>query len=888
MIGTSHGPYEVTNKLGEGGMGEVYLARDTKLGRSVALKVISEAVARDPERIARFEREARALAALNHPSIAAIYGLEEHEGRQAIVMELVEGPTLADRLIRGPLSVAEAMKIARQIASAVEAAHKAGIIHRDLKPANIKVRPDGTVKVLDFGLARALDPSRPREAESGGRHVTPETKTVMSPAVTEVGVILGTAAYMSPEQARGELADEQSDVWSFGCVCYEMLTGRRAFKASTVAETMAAVLRADVDWTALPVGLSPLVREFLVRCLARDPAERLHAIGDMRLAIEGAFDRAVAPAAGARSGGRRVAAALLGSALLVAVAATAFVWGAARPSGSTVVSRLQMLVPPGQHFYFNGRHLVAVSPDATMVAYTAGLGLWLHRLDDLEGRPVPGAELEARSPFFSHDGQSIGYYAAGELRRVPANGGAPVTIGRAVNPWGASWTADDVIYYGQGPDGIWRLPASGGTGERVIEVQPGEQAQSPHLLPDGDSLLFTLLPARIGSWNRAQIVVQSISSGDRTVLVSGARDARYLSTGHLVYAVNGVLFAASLDVSSRQLGPAVAVARDISDGGNVTGGVHYDIAASGALVYVPRTSVALRLTWVDPNGVETAIPAEPRPYRHPRVSPDGSRIAVEVEDAGNTDIWVGDQRRGTFSRLTIEDDVDSDPIWSADGSRIVFSSVRGAAGLFWMSADGTGSADLLTNATGGVRAFGWTSDGRLLFEELQGPDVRLLSPGSGAAPELKPLFDSPDYFNEVLPALSPDGRWLAYQSTESGQMAIYVRPFPDVSAGRWEVSEGSGFAPLWSHDGRQIFYRSPTSLMAVSIRTSPTFGTSTPRPLFSLADYVLAGTRGIRYDVAPDGRFLMLKDDTGVSAAQSRVIVVQNWFTELERLTAGR
>jgi len=886
VIGTNHGPYAVTDKLGEGGMGEVYRARDTKLGRSVALKVIPEAVARDPERIARFEREARALAALNHPSIAAIYGLEEFAGRQAIVMELVEGPTLADRLIRGPFPVAEALKIACQIASAVEAAHKAGIIHRDLKPANVKVRPDGTVKVLDFGLARALDPTRPREADSGGRHVTTEARTVTSPAMTEAGVILGTVAYMSPEQARGDLADEQSDVWSFGCVCYEMLTGRRPFQARTVADTLAAVLRGDLDWTTLPAGVPPLVREFLVRCLTRDPAERLHAIGDMRLAIEGAFDRAIAPVAVRTPSWRRgLFAAALASVVLAGIA---LAWQYTRPAGSTVVSRLQMLVPPGQHFFFNGRHLVAISPDGTRVAYSAGLGLWLHQLDELEARPVPGAELEARSPFFSADGQSVGYYAAGQLRRVPVNGGAPVTIGPAINPWGASWSADDVIYYGQGPGGIWRVPASGGTAERVIAVEQGEQAQSPHLLPDGDSLLFTLLPAAVGSWNRAQIVVQSIESGERVELVNGARDARYLPTGHLVYVVNGVLFAAPLDVPTRRLGAAVPVVREMFDAGTVTGAVHYDIADTGSLVYVPRIGVALRLTWVDRNGVETAIPALPRPYRHPRVSPDGSRIVVEVEDAGNTDIWVGDHRRGILSRLTIEDDVDSDPIWSPDGSRIVFASVRGAAGLFWMPADGTGSVERLIDATGGVRPFDWTSDGRLLYEELEGAHIRLLRPDGQSTPTVVPLFHAPEYFNEVLPALSPDGRWLAYQSTESGQMAVYVRPLPDVAARRWEVSVGSGFAPLWSHDGRELYYRSPSNLMAVPIQTSPAFSAGPPRPLFSLADYVLAGTRGIRYDVAPDGRFLMLKDDTGISAAQSRVVVVQNWFAELRRLTTAR
>jgi serine/threonine-protein kinase len=898
MIGRTLGPYQVVAKLGEGGMGEVYRARDTRLGRSVAIKVISEALARDPERIARFEREARALAALNHPSIAAIYGFEEADGRHAIVMELVDGFTLADRLGRGPIPVAEALKVARQIAGALEAAHEAGIIHRDLKPANVKVRADGTVKVLDFGLAKALDPSHGREPIPGEQTTLgPERRapasdgaTVTSPSMTEAGVILGTAAYMSPEQARGEPADMRSDVWAFGCVLYEMLTGRRAFDEKTVPDTLAAVARADVDFAELPGDLPPLVREFLARSLHRDPKERLHAIGDMRLALDGAFDAAIAaaPASVERPAWRRALP------VLAAVAATAVVVGAlasglSGPAVAPSVSRLQMLVPPDQTFYFYGRHLVTISPDGTRVAYTAGLGLWLHDLDELDARPVPGAEIEARGPFFSPDGQSIGYYAAGELKRVPVNGGAPVSLGPAVNPWGASWSADDTIYYGQGTEGIWKISASGGTPERVIAVNDGELAHGPHLLPDGEWMLFTLLPAGVGSWNRAQIVLQSLATGERVLLVNGGRDARYLSTGHLVYVVNGVLFGASFDRATRRLtGTAAPVVRDMADAGTITGAVHFDVADNGSLVYVPRLGIALRLTWVDRNGIEEVIPSEPRPYRHQRISRDGSRIAVEVEDSGNTDVWVGDSRRGTFTRLTIEDDVDSDPIWTPDGSRIVFSSVRGASGLFSVAADGSGTAERLTDATGSVRAFDWTSDGQLLYEELAGPDVRLLPLDAGAPPQLIPLFDAPEYFNEVLPALSPDGKWLAYQSTESGQMSIYVRPFPNVSAGRWQVSAGVGFAPLWSADGSEIFYRSATSLMAVPVRTSPTFSAGTPQALFSLADYVLAGTRGIKYDVAPDGRFLLLKDETGVSGSQERLVVVQHWFEELARLTSAR
>jgi len=878
-------------------MGEVYRARDTRLGRDVAIKVISEAFARHPERLARFEREARALATLNHPSIAAIYGLEDTDGGTAIVMELVEGPTLAERIGREPLAVPEALRIARQIADALEAAHEAGIVHRDLKPANIKVRPDGTVKVLDFGLAKALEPADRADGGAGfsltgsGRAETrpsgADSPTITSPALTQMGVILGTASYMSPEQARGEPADERSDVWAFGCVLYEMLTGRRAFGADSVADALAAVLRADIDWTALPPGLPPMVREFLVRCLRRNLKERLHAIADMRLALEGAFDAAVPTAETAvpvRPAWRRalpLAAAVTLTAAVVGYAA----WRLAQPGDAPIVSRLQMLVPPGQNFYFNGRHLVAISPDGTRAAYTAGLGLWLHELDELEAKSVPGAEIEARSPFFSPDGLSVGYYSAGELRRVSVTGGAPVSLTPAVNPWGASWN-DETIYYGQGPDGIWSVPASGGTATKIISVGAGELAGSPHRLPDSDWMLFTLLPAGVGSWNRAQVVLQSLSTEERVVLVNGGRDARYLPTGHLLYAVNGVLFVAPFDANERRItGSAIPVVRDVSDSGTITGAVHFDISDNGTLIYQPKVGIALRMVWVDRNGNEEPIPAEPRPYRHARVSPgDGSRIVVEVEEPSNTDIWVGDWRRGTFARLTIDDDVDSDPIWTEDGSRVVFSSVRGAAGLFWQAADGSGTTDHLIDATGGVRAFDWTPDGQLLYEELAGAEVRVLPLDGTSPPAPIALFDAPEYFNEVLPALSPDGRWLAYQSTESGQMQVYVRPFPNVRSGRWQISPDEGFAPLWSPDGREIYYRSPSALMAVSVQTSPVFAAGTPREVFSLSDYVLAGSRGIKYDVAPDGRFLMLKDESGVSGSQERFVVVQHWFEELRRL----
>jgi serine/threonine-protein kinase len=692
---------------------------------------------------------------------------------------------------------------------------------------------------------------------------------------------------MSPEQAKGHAADERSDVWAFGCVLYEILTGRRAFQADTVSETLAAVLRADPEWSLLPAELSPAIRMFLIGCLRKDPRQRVHHIADVRLALEGAFDSTASAAAvpTPRPAWRRLAPMALAVVAGTSLAGGA-VWLLTPRVEEPIVTRLQMTLPPRSPFYFNGRHLVAISPDGRLVAYTAGQGLWLHPLDQLEARPVPGAEKEARSPFFSSDGQSIGYYAAGELRRVSVTGGAPITITRAVNPWGASWHASGAIYYGQGPGGIWRVPPGGGTGERLIAVKQGEQAHGPHLLPGNEWMLFTVLPAGVGSWNRAQIVIQSLRTGEREVLVDGGRDARYLRTGQLAYAVNGSIFVAPFDLRTRRItGGALPVVNDVFDAGTVTGAVHFDVSSNGTLVYAERPGPAL-LAWVDRNGRAEPISAEPRRYRHPRVSPDGTRIAVEIDDPSNTDIWVGDARRGAFTRLTGGEDVDSDPIWTPDGKRIVYSSVRGTEGLFWQPADGSGAPEHLVDGSGGIRAFTWTSSGELVYEELAGSQIRLLKPGSNAPPRSITVFDAPDYFNELLPALSPDGHWLAYQSIESGEAEVYLRPFPDVSSLRRQISVGGGYAPLWSAHGREIYYRSSTDLLAVPVQTAPTLQIGTPEVLFSLADYVLPGTRGIKYEVSPDGRFLLLKDSGG-GRSQDRVLLVQNWFEEISQMVAA-
>ena len=887
--GTTLGSYQVTAKIGEGGMGEVYQARDTKLDRDVALKVLPEAFTSDPDRLARFEREAKVLASLNHPNIGSIYGLEEQDGIRALVLELVEGPTLADRIKQGPIPIDEALPIAKQIAEALEAAHEQGVIHRDLKPANIKVKDDGTVKVLDFGLAKAFEP----DAGSASASLSPTIS--LTAAATQMGMVIGTAAYMAPEQAKGKVVDKRADVWAFGAVLYEMLTGTRVFAGGDVSDTLAYVLTKEIDWTTLPAKTPTALRHLLRRCLERDPKRRLRDIGDAWPDLEDQgvpttelSATVVAPTLQVWQ--RPIPAAMV--ALVFAAVAGLAVWALTRPAPDRVV-RFPMPLAGDLTFSGTGSPIVAIAPTGDRVAFTATGGLWLRPLDQMDATLVSGSE-GARNPFFSADGQWLGFWADDQLKRVSVSGGAPVTLGATDNPWGASWGADDTVLFGQ-RDGIWRVAGTGGTPERVISIEDGEAVHGPQLLPGGDLVLFTLRPAGTASWDASQIVVRSLAGGDRTVLIEGGRDARYVPTGHLVYVLNGTLLAQVFDLDQRTMrGGPVALVEGVRSNTS-TGAAMFSVSSDGALVYVPgsaRGAGERRLVWVDRQGQEEFLNVAAARYWRPRLSPNGTRVAAEiVGDDGTSAIWVADATRGSLSRVTAGEA--SSPVWTADGQDVVFASqADGEPGFFRQSADGTGAVERLVTIEGSAaspRAGNWSPDGsRLVFGAMQAPpNIGVLTMEGERS--WTPLLATDAA--EFSPVISPDGQWIAYVSTETGRPEVYVQRFPELGL-RQPISTDGGVDPVWSPDGRALFYLGTRGgggvdeMAVVTIDPGPPLSLGTPEVLFEHAPYVGSQGQGRQYDVDPDGqRFLMLSDAAagdGGAALRPQINVVLHWFEELK------
>jgi serine/threonine-protein kinase len=895
--GARLGVYDITAAIGEGGMGQVFRARDTKLDRDVAIKVLPEAFAHDTDRLARFQREAKTLASLNHPHIAAIYGLEEGGGMAALVMELVEGDDLSQRIARGAIPLDEALPIAKQIAEALEAAHEQGIIHRDLKPANIKVKSDGTVKVLDFGLAKAMEPP------AGSSPSMSMSPTITTPAMTEAGMILGTAAYMSPEQAKGRTVDKRSDVWAFGAVLYEMFTGKRAFEGDDVSDTLARILMKEPDWTALPATVPPAVVTVLRRCLQKDRKQRVRDLGDVSLALEGAFETAVpgtappAPAILPRPLWRRalpVVAAVVASAIAGAVG-----WMLRSPAPSSPVMRFAFALGEGQQFSAVNGQSLAVSPDGTRLVYVANNQLYLRSMSDLEARPIPGTQLAVTpfAPVFSPDGQSVAFFSAVDraVKKIAVSGGAAVTICPTVQQFfGMNWDSGGIVF-GQAK-GIMRVSANGGQPEVLVSAKDGELVYGPQVLPGGEWVLFTVATAgqTTDGWDKAQIVVQSLKSSERKTLVSGGSDGRYLPTGHLVYALGGVLLAVPFDLRDLAVtGGPVPLVEGVKRSQGTTGTAHFSVSSTGSLVFVPgpvsTSSAQSDLALIDRNGRVQPLNLQPGAYEYPRLSPDGKRIAFGTDDGKDAIVWIYDVAGASSARRLTLGGRNRVSVWSADGDRVAFQSDReGDLGLFWQRADGTTAAERLTKPDKDTAHVpeSWSPDGKtLLFSVAKGSSYavaalsltdRTVTPFGGIQSPIPPAA-----------TFSPDGRWVAYSATAPGANfgSLFVQPFPTTGA-TYPISKGGGFHPTWSPDGKELFYLAGVGagqFVAVSVTTRPTFGNPVSMPRL----FVARGPAFERnYDITLDGKRFLGVVAAGQTAsgapAASQIQVVLNWFEELK------
>jgi Tol biopolymer transport system component len=877
MIGKTLGHYHVGEQLGRGGMGEVYLADDLNLNRKVALKFLPDLFTGDRERMARFEREAKLLASLNHPNIAAIYGLEQAEGKRFLVLELVEGETLAHRLSQGPLPVEEALGICRQIAEGLEAAHEKGVIHRDLKPANVMIAAGDKVKILDFGLAKALE----GEAAAAEGADSP----TLSLAATQAGVLLGTAAYMAPEQARGGAVDKRCDIWSFGVVLFEMLTGKRAFAGETISDTLAAVLRAEIDWNLLPRDTPSSIRLLLRRCLTKDRKQRLRDMGEARIAIAEYFDN---PGASELETVSVAACKKLRLAwgvsflLLIAALALGILYFRQTPVEAPEM-RFEVMTPPTSE-----PTSLALSPDGRRLVFVASAEgqprLWLRPLDQVTAQPVAGSE-GATLPFWSPDSRSIGFFADGKLKRMDIAGGVPQVLASAPFGLGGTWNRDGVIVFAPAPDSpLYRVPALGGEPVAITRLDPPRQLGNfwPEFLPDGRHLLFA-------AWGADQgIYLASLDSAETRRLVAAELGAAYAPPGLLLFMRQGTLVAQHFDAARGELaGDPVPVADSVAVDSTLRRG-GFSVSETGMLAY--RAGVGAnrrRLAWFDRSGKEagTLGAADENNLLVPELSPDARRVAVNRNVQGNTDVWLIDAAQGVPSRFTFDPARDAYPIWSPDGSRIVFASTRkGSDDLYQKPSNGAGNDELLLESSLNKFPQDWSPDGRfLLYMQMDpktGDDLWVL-PLFG---ERKPFPYVNTSFNEANGQFSPDGRWVAYQSDESGQIEIYVRPFPGPG-GKWQISTGGGIEPRWRRDGKELFYIAPDG----KLMAAPTQGAG--QTVEAGAAVALFQTRIVgggqyrlkqQYAVAPDGqRFLI--NITAADATASPITIVTNWAHALKK-----
>jgi Tol biopolymer transport system component/tRNA A-37 threonylcarbamoyl transferase component Bud32 len=920
--GTQLGVYRIVGPIGAGGMGEVYRATDTKLGRDVAIKTLRAALADDTDRLARFEREAKLLAALNHPHIAAVHNLDEHDGIVYLAMELVEGESLEAKLKSGALPVDDALLVALQIAEALEAAHGKGVVHRDLKPANVMLTPEGQVKVLDFGLAKAF--------AGNSTEASPMHSPALSVAMTQQGLVLGTAGYMSPEQASGQGTDQRGDVWAFGVVLFEMLTGLPLFKGESVPHVLADVLKTEPDWSRLPQNLHPRLRLLLERCLTKKPHSRLHSIADARIEIEAALadPSGPLPAITAASGeekatnARRLAAAIAVTAV-VAVGATWMLRPVpVVPEEDDPVLRFSIPVP-SEHVFTNEENwMIAVSADGRRVAYIANRQIYLRNLNEAEARPVPGtlstdSSVGATNPEFSPDGNWLAYVdivsPAGPylVKRVPVTGGASVLLHEGESggfPFGLHWPVPDAIMFANS-DGIVRMPAAGGALELLVAAGENERIYSPKLLPGGEAVLFTSAtadPDQLTDYDGAQVVVQSIGGDDRTVIWEGGSAAQYLPSGHLLYAQGNALFALPFDLATRSVsgGPVAMLDGLRRSPALVSDAANYAVSDTGTLVQIPGNPnlvtdagrVRTTLAWLDRDGNEEPLPVRADDYTMARVSPDGAKVALVVSAFGRDlapSIWIFDLATSNLALLTTEPAVHDGPLWSGDGTRLYFRS------------PGETSFDInvIELASGEVSLVAEGGDGfpfPMPYALVPGEEtLAIINARSGMEVDIATLSVAEGVFTRLLggdgiqsePSLSADGTWIAYHDTASRAPGpggeINIRPYPAVA--RTRIPVGPGMAPVFSRDGTELFFVDGESIASVAVSYEPSLAIGPPRTIVSSSAYMWFRS-GRTWDPDPSGeRFIVIRDPAtpngaGDEAAEfSRIDVVVNWLDELNQ-----
>ena len=892
--GTKLSHYEITSQIGKGGMGEVYKATDTKLGREVAIKVLPEEFAKDADRITRFQREAKLLASLNHPNIAAIHGLEEDNGIHFLVLELVEGQTLAERIISSPIEVEEALKLGLQIAEALEAAHEKGVIHRDLKPANIKVTPEGKVKVLDFGLAKAYAGEQDQMNLSNS--------PTLSDMATQQGLILGTAAYMSPEQARGKPVDKRTDVWAFGCVLYEMLTGKAAFQGEDVTEILAAVVKSGVNMDLLPANIHPRIVEVISRCLQKDQKKRYEGIGDVQYEIErvlgdpgGVFVQPsiiTKPKKKLRVSIPWVAAAVALTAVIIGV--VVWLFKPAPPPEPKQVIRSEYVLPEDQHFFRRpliGGFALAVSSDGSQFAYSTTKGIYIHSMKELDARLVSGTDKDASSIFFSPDGQWIGYFSVADqkLKSISINGGTPTDLCDASLVFNATWYEDNTIVYSDLISGIYRIPAKRGTPELLAERS---MTGFPSLLPDGKSLMFVDANSR-----PYKTIVQSLDTREQAA-VFDYEFGRYLPTGHFVYWAEGSLFAVPFDLDNLEFtGGAASI---------IEAQVDSAISNSGTLVYVPGSSRDVSstefpkrtLVWVYKDGREEPLAVEPQSFSNPRISPDGKLIAITIQNSVGSNIWVFDTVRETLTPVTFDVEFARVPLWKLDSKQVVFVLARNTAlGVYSMAANGTGELERIASSNCTLYPRSWADNENVLVgltNDLRSStdDIYTLTVEGDA--ECKPLLASK--YNETHPILSPDEKWIAYSSDETGRYEVWVRSYPNLNNYKKQFSTDGGYNPLWSPDGQNLYYRNGNAVMEVVFEAESTLMSNKPKELFPdiyfAKDYPNM-TDWFPWDIHPDGKRFLMQKPSAVTGGESsgedtateeprKIIVVTNWFEELK------